>query len=110
MRVEIDLLVHLEAVPGGSPPFTWWAESPQVPGLSVAGEHLQEVLDRAAQSIPDVLAEQGRAASNISIHPVLSAVETGGDRGPRVEAGPGLEGPTQQRGASGVRRVTVVAA
>lgn len=62
--MDVRLLVHLERVDGGT---TWWAESPEVPGFSVAAGDLLEVQHRAKWALTDILAETGDELGRIAV-------------------------------------------
>lgn len=54
--MDVRLLVHLERHGDGA---TWWAESPQVPGFSVAADSLTELQILAKWALADILCEDG---------------------------------------------------
>jgi len=56
----IRVFVHLEAVgtAPGAAGFSWWAESPDVPGYSAAADHLYDLLQLAEEGLPGFLGEQ----------------------------------------------------
>lgn len=83
--MKVKLLVHLEAAEGDRP-FVWWAESPQVAGLSVAADHLRDVLERSDSAIRALLSEQGVDVSDLAVEPVLCAIDEESTRGVEVEA------------------------
>lgn len=62
--MRVKLLIHLEA---GS----WWAESPDVRGLSVAAPDLPELRARAQIAVRAVLKETGRDIDQLEIDEVL---------------------------------------
>jgi hypothetical protein len=57
---KIRVFVHLEAVntAPGTAGFSWWAESPDVPGYSVAADHLYDVLQLAEDGLPGFLDQE----------------------------------------------------
>ena len=56
----IRVFVHLEAVgtASGATGFSWWAESPDVPGYSAAADHLPDLLRLAEEGLPGLLSQQ----------------------------------------------------
>lgn len=53
---KIRLLIHLEPTDAG---LVWWTESPDVPGFSGTGQHLDDARIRAELAIRQILADQG---------------------------------------------------
>lgn len=62
--MDVRLLVHLEEGDGGT---TWWAESPQVSGFSVAADTLNELQSLAKWALADILSEDGKDAESLSV-------------------------------------------
>lgn len=52
MKTTLD--VHLEKVSDEAPHFAWWAETPAVENLSIAADHLPELLNRARAAIAEI--------------------------------------------------------
>ena len=63
--MDIQLRVHWEPVDDAG--WVWWADSEQLPGFSVAADHLPEMLERAQA----VIGEEGLAAEGARILPTL---------------------------------------
>lgn len=53
---DVTILVHLERTSAGP---AWWAESPEVPGLSVLEDELVKLLPQTKAAIAELLAERG---------------------------------------------------
>jgi hypothetical protein len=51
--VTVTLKIHLESVANAEP--VWWAESDDVPGLSVAADHLRELVEHAKAAIEELM-------------------------------------------------------
>jgi predicted RNase H-like HicB family nuclease len=47
----IELVIHMEVADGEA---VWWAESPEVPGFSVAAPTLAEMRDRATTALAEL--------------------------------------------------------
>ena len=62
--MKINLVIHLEPVSEG---LTWWAESPDIPGLSVLDDQLVNVLARADYAVREILIEQDADLSALEI-------------------------------------------
>lgn len=67
--MDVRLLVHLERVGEDT---TWWAESPEVPGFSVAADDLAEVQARAKWALADILAETGHELGKVAVELVAT--------------------------------------
>lgn len=78
MRARI--LVHLEASDSGP---VWWAESPEFPGFSAAGDTLVNLRRRTNAALSELASERGELLQAVS---ELLAVDGGGSQGTEVES------------------------
>lgn len=53
--MKVIVVVHLEPVEDTDSGFTWWGESPQIPGFSIGDEVLPELARRARVAVPEIL-------------------------------------------------------
>jgi predicted RNase H-like HicB family nuclease len=51
MMATVELVIHIEAADGEA---VWWAESPEVPGFSVAAPTLAEMRERATAALNEL--------------------------------------------------------
>jgi predicted RNase H-like HicB family nuclease len=61
------VVVHMEPLPD-RPDVTWWAESPDVPRLTVVGNSLPELRDLVNEALDDVADEAGDVIESIDWH------------------------------------------
>lgn len=102
--MDVHLLVHLEEAAGT---LVWWGEVPEVPGFSVNGPALAEMILRASWALADALAEDGIELGQIEIdlvtdepatsNPVVSSTDDGdtpGTTGDQVQLARVAKAPT----------------
>lgn len=53
--MSVCLLVHVERVgDDASPPFVWWAESPDLPGFSAAEDYLPALIESCRRALAEL--------------------------------------------------------
>ena len=53
--MSVRLLVHVEKVgDDATPPFVWWAESPDVPGFSAAEDYLPALIESCRRALAEL--------------------------------------------------------
>lgn len=62
--MKVQLLIHYEPAETKR---VWWAESPEVPGLSASADSLADVQALAKQAIVEILSEQDEPPDSIEI-------------------------------------------
>jgi predicted RNase H-like HicB family nuclease len=83
----IKMVVHLERIED-APGFSWWAESDELPGFSVAADSLPELMRRTAAAIPDILADEGQDSTARQVTFTLAAPAEAGEAAPFASMGP----------------------
>ena len=84
--MRIELLIHLEPVPEQEEPYlVWWGESDEVPGFSVAADHLPQLLQRAREAL------HAEVDTDIDLVPVFASEPPDLAEEPAGEATSGME-------------------